>query len=98
MSQPIGQESLQNYVKRIGEHINKIYQRLGEVEVKLNTLLEEVNTLKVSADANKAEVKSLQGSMVLKSEFDEFVSKLTESFNEILPPVEVQKEETSQQQ
>ena len=97
MSQPIGQESLQNYVKRIGEHINRIYKRLGEAEVKMNTLLEEVNALKESANANKAEVESLQGSMVLKSEFDEFVKKLTESFNEILPPVSMQAEETSPQ-
>lgn len=97
MSQSMGHESLQDYVKRIGEHINLVYKRLGDVEAKLDAISGEVNNLKASLDANKAEVSSLGGSIVLKAEFDEFVARLTDSFKEILPPISEPTEETTPQ-
>ena len=97
MSRSAGRESLEDYVRQIGKLMNQIHDRLEKLETRLDNLSEEVTSLKATVDANKSEMTSLGGSIVLKSEFDEFVNSLTDSFKEILPPVSGQTEEASRQ-
>lgn len=95
MSQTSGE--LADYVKRVGEHINLVYKRLEEIEGKLNSLSGEISELKAAIGTNKADIDSLRESVVSKSEFDDFVKKLTESFRELLPPVPKETMESQKQ-
>ena len=47
MSQSVGRDTLQDYVKRIGENINLLYKRLGELELKVDSLSRDVGSIKV---------------------------------------------------
>ena len=90
------QNELLEYVKRVGENINLIYKRLGGLETKLDALTKEVNSIKATIESDEAAMKTLKNSVVLKTEFDEFVKRLTDSFSAVIQPLEQQtKEETN---
>ena len=82
-----------SYVKRLGENINVVYTRLEKIEAKIDSVSEDLGVVKEGLESNKIEINELRESLVKKSEFDEFVKKLTESFSEILPPALKQTEE-----
>lgn len=84
------------YVKRLGESINQLYKKIEELEKKLDTVSKEISSIKASAEAEEAETRSLRDSIILKSEFDDFVKQLTQKLSEILPPTQENKEEKPQ--
>ncbi len=81
-----GHSQLREYVKQVAEHVNLIYKRLEEVEGKINAALNDFDKLKEIIEANKAELSILNEKFIIKSEFDEFVKRLTQSFKEALLP------------
>ena len=62
------------YLRRLGQHINIIYDRLKRIETKVDEISEEIAKIK-----NFSEVD--------RREFNEFVNRLTESLKELLPPI-----------
>ena len=73
------------------EKVNEIDKRLGEVERK-------IGEIEVDLGSSSEAISDLKESTVQKTEFDEFVNRLTESLRELLPPnlaepEEVRKEE-----
>lgn len=68
------QDELTRYIRQIGEHINRIYSRLKNLEAKLDAITQEMSHLQ-STDT------------VQKSEFTDFVNQLTASLKELLPPI-----------
>ena len=83
----MSQSSLEDYIKRMGEHINLIYKRLEEIEGKINAVSGVVNELKVATETNNTNIVNLRESTVSRLDFDNFVKKLTESFKEFIPSV-----------
>ena len=80
------QDELTRYIRQIGEHINRIYSRLKNLEAKLDAITEEMSQLQAT-DA------------VAKSEFTDFVNQLTASLKELLPPIpDTSREEDSSEE
>ena len=88
MSQRTGE--IESYVKRVGEHINVIYSRLNEINRKIDEIEGKLARLKTEQTNDANAISDLKISMVQKTEFDEFVNRLTESLRELLPPVEAE--------
>lgn len=87
------QDTLNEYIRRVTENINVIYARLGKLESKLDDLSREVISIKVSIDADEAAMGALSESVILKTEFANFVKGLTESLSGIMTPAPVQQME-----
>jgi DNA integrity scanning protein DisA with diadenylate cyclase activity len=94
MSQKTGE--IESYVKRVGEHINAIYLKLNEISKKMDALEEKLAKLKDDQTNDANAISDLKVNTVPKTEFDEFVNRLTESLRELLPPVET--EETTKEE
>jgi len=47
----------------------------------------EMNELKAATETNKADISNIRENTVSRSDFDDFVKRLTESFKELLPPI-----------
>lgn len=97
MSQRTGE--IDSYVKRVGEHINVIYSKLNEINRKIEEIEEKIARIKTEQANNANAISDLKMSMVQKTEFDDFVNRLTESLRELLPPVEAEetrKEESTE--
>ncbi len=88
MSQRTGE--IESYVKRVGEHINAIYSRLNEINKKLDEIEGRLTRLKAEQINDANAIADLKANTVQKTEFDEFVNRLTESLRELLPPVEAE--------
>jgi len=88
MSQRTGE--IESYVKRVGEHINVIYSRLNEINRKIDEIEGKLTKLKAELTNDANAISDLKISMVQKTEFDEFINRLTESLRELLPPVEAE--------
>lgn len=93
MSQ-IRANEIEDYVKRIGEHINAIYSKINDINRKLKEIEGEVEETKNKSETNENAIENLKENTVQKSDFDEFVSRLTESLRELLPPITATAEET----
>jgi peptidoglycan hydrolase CwlO-like protein len=78
---------LEDYIKRMGEHINLIYKRLEEIEGKINAVSGDVNGLKAATETNKVDISNIRENMVSRPDFDDFVKRLTDSFKELFPPI-----------
>ncbi len=83
----MSQSVLEDYIKRMGEHINLIYKRLEEMEGKINVASGGINELKVATETNNVDINNLKESTISKLDFDNFVNRLTESFKEVIPPL-----------
>ena len=46
-----------------------------------------MNELKAATETNKADISNIRENTVSRSDFDDFVKRLTESFKELLPPI-----------
>jgi hypothetical protein len=77
---------LENYVRRIGEHINSIYLKIAEIDKKIIDLEEQMASIRSSLVNNSKSISDLNENTVQNLEFDEFVGRLTESLREFLPP------------
>jgi peptidoglycan hydrolase CwlO-like protein len=77
---------LEDYVRRIGEHINSIYLKIAEIDKKIIDLEEQMASIKSSLVNNSKSISDLSENTVQNLEFDEFVGRLTESLREFLPP------------
>jgi methyl-accepting chemotaxis protein len=88
---------LEDYVKRIGEHINAIYLKINEVNKKMKEIENEILVMKAESANNVDAIANLKENTVQKSDFDEFVSRLTESLRELLPPIPAAIEETKKE-
>jgi len=66
-------EDFREYLSRLGEHINLVYDRLKKIEARINDMADEISEIKTSADVNR-------------DEFNNFINKFTESLKELLPP------------
>ena len=92
---------LEDYVRRLGEHINLMYSKLNEIEKKLEESEDKMKDTENSFErlltgiANNTDaISNLRENSVQKLEFEEFVGRLTESLRNLLPPIpEVAEEE-----
>ena len=76
---------LEKYVRALGEHIKSLYAKIGEINNKIEEVDKTITDLRAKL-ANDTNVTSdLKENVVLKSEFDEFVHRLTESLRELIP-------------
>ncbi|MHA2408142.1 MAG: hypothetical protein ACXACA_07210 [Candidatus Ranarchaeia archaeon] len=67
-------EEFSEYLRRLGEHINLIYDKLKKIEARVTEISSEISEIKDNADVDR-------------KEFNDFVNKLTESLKELLPPI-----------
>ena len=88
---------LEDYVRRLGEHINFMYSRINEINKKIKNTEEIITQLKNDEEENTEGITNLKENTVQKVEFDEFVSKLTESLRDLLPPLPPGAEETKKE-
>lgn len=86
MSQPKTGE-LEDYVRRLGEHINLMHSKIDEINKKIKETEDTVAQLRADMENNVDAVSNLKENAVQKTEFDEFVSRLTESLRDLLPPL-----------
>ena len=77
-------QGLQDYIKRLGEHINLVYDRLKKIEARMNEMSKEIDDIKELADVDRRE-------------FNDFVTGLTESVRELLPPLPEEAREAVEQ-
>ncbi len=85
---------LEDYVKRIGNHINAIYSQINEIDKRVKGIEDEIIALKTESTKNVSSITNLKENSVQKLDFDEFVSRLTESLRELIPPIPTEPEET----
>lgn len=81
------------YLKNVDEHINIIYSKINDLNKKIKEVEDEVMTLKADSAKNANAVANLKENAVQKTDFDEFVGRLTESLRELLPPAAAATEE-----
>ena len=77
-------DELTDYLRRLGEHINLIYDRLKKIEAKVDAMSKEIADIKESANVDRRE-------------FNDFVNRLTEGLKELLPPIPEEAEEAVEQ-
>ena len=93
----VGNRELENYVRRIGENIRTIYNKLNELSLKIEEVDKKITEVKADLKGNINVVSDLQEVSVQKAEFNEFVNRLTESLRELIPPVSPETEETKKE-
>ena len=74
MSQKTSQNELTEYIRRLGEHINLIYDKLKTLESRLDGLSQDVVNMKDT-------------DYVKHQEFTDFLNQLTVSLKELVPPI-----------
>lgn len=77
---------LEDYVRRVGEHINKIYLRIDAIDKKVEEIEEQITVVRANMANSTQMISDLKENTVHNAEFDEFVDRLTESLREFLPP------------
>jgi L-rhamnose isomerase len=87
---------LDEYVRLLGDHINRIYSRIEEINKKVEEAEAAIASLRAEVTNNGTIVSNLRENTVPKLEFDEFVSRLTESLKELLPPIPARVEEAEE--
>ena len=92
MTQSVRVKEMEGYIKRLGEILNVVYERMTSLEAKLNALQSELTSLKGDVEASRATTDVLRSRSASKEEFDELVSSLTSSLKQLAPET---KEETS---
>ena len=75
------------YLKNVDEHIKTIYSKLDDIATKLKDIEDETSALKDETAHNADDMANLKETTVQKVDFDEFVTRLTESLRELLPPI-----------
>jgi methyl-accepting chemotaxis protein len=76
---------LEDYVRRVGEHINNIYLKIADIDKKVVEIEEQMTSIRNALVNNSKTISDLNENTVQNLEFDEFVSRLTESLREFLP-------------
>ncbi len=94
MTQSVRVKEMESYIKRLGEILNVVYERMTSLEAKVNALQSELDRLKGDVEASRASADALRSRSASKEEFDELVSSLTSSLKQLVPET---KEETSVQ-
>ena len=64
-----------------GEHINKIYKKIEDIESNIN---EMTNEYKMLIETNKKEIENVNEIMVKKSEINDLLQKLNNSISGLL--------------
>jgi hypothetical protein len=89
MSEPLSEPTLvkefrdlYTYVAELGQHVNRVYKRLENIEIQLREISDKFNT---STTVNKTDIDDIQEKMLTKTEFDEFVGGLQTKVKEKLP-------------
>jgi len=88
---------LEDYVRRLGEHINLMYSKINEINKKIKDTEEITAQLKTDVEENAEGIINIKENIVQKVEFDEFVSRLTESLRDLLPPLPAGAEEAKKE-
>jgi hypothetical protein len=96
MTQSVQVKEMETYIKRLGELLNVVYERMTGLEAKINSLESEVAKLKGDVEVSKSNIDGLRGQSVPRQDFDELVSSLTSSLKALVP--ESTKEPTPTQQ
>ena len=78
---------LEDYARRLGEHINLIHSNLVEINKKIKDTEDALARLKDETANNSDVISKIKENTVQKLEFDEFVDRLTESLRDLLPPI-----------
>ena len=78
---------LEDYARRLGEHINLIHSNLNEINKKIKDTEDALARLKDETANNSDVISNIKENTVQKLEFDEFVDRLTESLRDLLPPI-----------
>ena len=89
---------LDDYVKQLGDHINQIYLSIEEINKKVEETEADVTSLRAEVTNNADMISNLRENTVPKLEFDEFVSRLTESLKELLPSIPTRAEEAEKEE
>jgi len=76
---------LEEYVRRLGETINLIHSNVNENKIKIKEITDALEQLKVETQNNTHSISNLKTSSVHRSDFDEFVIRLTDSLKNLLP-------------
>jgi len=92
MSQSVRVKEMESYIKRLGEILNVVYERMTGLEQKVDNLQSELTRLKGDVEASRASTDVLRSRSASKEEFDELVSSLTSSLKQLVPET---KEKTS---
>ncbi len=64
---------LYKYVYDVGRYVNRIYERLGEIDTQLKEISDKFDE---RTAINSKDISEIQEKMLTKSEFDEFVDTL----------------------
>ena len=79
-------QDLHEYMRLMGEHINKIYKKIEDIESDIN---EMTNEHKMLIETNKNEIENVNEIMVTKSEINDLLQELTNSIGGLLPSLPV---------
>ena len=74
---------LLNYVCRLGEQINQIYDRLEKIELEI---IEAEEELEANISDTRNELKKIKEILITKSELNEVIQKVRKTFEEFTPP------------
>ena len=85
MTQSVRVKEMESYIKRLGEILNVVYERMTSLEAKVNSLDSEVTRLKGDVEASRTTIDGLRVQSVPRQEFDELVSSLASSLKELVP-------------
>lgn len=83
---------LEDVVRRLGAHINLMYTKIDEINSRIKETEDSVTHLRAEVENNNESTSNFKENYVLKTEFDEFVSRLTESLKVLLPPLPTETE------
>ena len=79
---------LEDYLRRIGEHITFLNSKIDEMNSRIRSTEDSVTQLRDSVTQLRDNIKSTPNppeNSISKAEFDEFVTMLTESLENIAP-------------
>ena len=85
MSQSVPVREMESYIKRLGELLKVVYERMTKLEEKVSSLESELARLNGEVEASKSSIDGLRGQSVPREEFDELVSSLTSSLKDLVP-------------
>jgi len=85
MTQSVRVKEMESYIKRLGEILNVVYERMTGLEAKVNALQSELTRLKGDVEASRTSTDVQRSRSASKEEFDELVSSLTSSLKQLIP-------------
>ncbi len=85
MSQSVRVREMESYIKRLGEILNVVYERMTSLEAKVGTMQSELDRLRGEVEASRASTDVLRSRSASKEEFDELVASLTNSLKQLVP-------------